>query len=113
MHELAVTQNILEIALNKAKEVNATRVTRINVVVGELSGAVPDSVQFYFEILRKDTPAAEAVLDCATSPAKLRCRDCGEEFRPDEVPWLCPWCGGVSVEVQSGRDLYVESIEVS
>lgn len=113
MHELAITQSILRIALDKAKEVSAGKVTRISVVIGELSGAVSDSVQFYFDFLRKDTPAAEAVIDFKPVAARLRCRDCHTEFHPEDVPWLCPSCGSLNVDVLGGQDLYVESIEVA
>ena len=112
MHELAITQNILTIVLDKANELSAARVTRVKVVIGELSGVVSDSVQFYFEFLREDTPAREAAIDFTPIPARLRCRDCRSEFRPEDVPWVCPSCGGLGVEVLGGRELYVESIEV-
>jgi len=113
MHELSITQNILEIALDKAKEISASKVTRVNVVVGELSGAVGDSVQFYFDFLRKDTPAGDATIGFTPVPARLRCRHCHQEFRPEDIPWLCPACDSVSVEVIGGQELYVESIEVA
>ena len=48
MHELAVTQSILDIALRHAERVGAQRILSINLVIGELTGFVDDSIQFYF-----------------------------------------------------------------
>ena len=62
MHELGITENIMDIALDKAKEAQASKISRINLVVGELSGFVSDCIEFYFEFLSKDTIAQGAKL---------------------------------------------------
>ena len=113
MHELAVTQNILDIAIEKAAATQAARIDRIRVTIGELSGAVPDSVQFYFEVLRKGTIAEGASLDITSVPGKLRCRQCRSDFHPEDLPWTCPDCCSLSLEVTGGKDLFLESLEVS
>ena len=112
MHELSITQSILSIALEKANEANAGNISRINLVIGELSGIVDDCVQFYFELLSKDTIAAEANLSFQRPPAQLRCRSCAMVFSPSNGGWECPDCRGQSVEIVSGRELYIDSIEV-
>ncbi len=60
MHELGITQSILSIAMEKASEIQASKITKINLIIGELSGIVDDCVQFYFDFLSQDTIAAEA-----------------------------------------------------
>lgn len=112
MHELAITQNILNIALDEAKAAQASKITKINLVIGELSGVVSDCVQFYFDFLRKDSAAEEATIDFKLMSAELRCRHCLTNFNPQDSLWICPNCQSASVEVISGRDCYVESIEV-
>jgi hydrogenase nickel incorporation protein HypA/HybF len=113
MHEAGLTQNILDLALGKAREVKAARVNSIDLVIGELSGAVGDSIRFYFECLSRGTPAEGAALNIREVPARLRCRDCGREFHPEDVAaWLCPGCGSQGVEVTGGRELYIDSMEV-
>jgi hypothetical protein len=64
MHELGVTENIVNIALAKAGEAQASKVIRINLIIGEMSGFVPDCIQFYFDTLSKDTITQGAVLNC-------------------------------------------------
>ena len=112
MHELAVTQNILDIVLNEAKTAQANKITKINLVIGELSVIVSDCVQFYFDFLKKGNAAEAATIDFRLVPAELRCRDCQTDFNPQDSAWVCPNCQSTSLEVLSGRDCYIETMEV-
>jgi hydrogenase nickel incorporation protein HypA/HybF len=102
----------MDIVLNQAKEAQAKKVTRINLVIGELSGVVSDSVQFYFDFLRKGNAAQEATLDFKLVPIELRCRECQTAFHPEDSTWICPNCQSASLDVISGQESYIESIEV-
>jgi hydrogenase nickel incorporation protein HypA/HybF len=112
MHEFGITENIVNIALAKAGEAQASRVMQVNLVIGEMSGFVPDCIQFYFDSLSKDTIAEGAVLNFESVPTQLRCRACSAVFQPQDTLWSCPKCGGQSVEIFKGRELYIESMEV-
>ncbi len=112
MHELSITQSILSIALEQAKAVPANKITKINLTIGELAGIVDECVEFYFELLRKDTIAAEASLSFNRPPTTLHCRNCNITFSPDDLDWTCPNCREQKIEIVSGRELYIESIEV-
>jgi hydrogenase nickel incorporation protein HypA/HybF len=112
MHEFGITENIVNIALAKAGEAQANKVIQINLVIGEMSGFVPDCIQFYFDSLSKDTIAQGAVLHFESVPAQLRCRNCGTIFPPQNTLWSCPQCKGQSIEISKGRELYMESMEV-
>jgi len=112
MHELAITQSMLDLALKYAERAGAQRITRINLVVGEISGIVDESVQFYFDIMSRDTLAEGAQLSFKRRPARFRCSACGREFSLRDGNWICPACQGLGGEVISGREFYMESIEV-
>lgn len=112
MHELSITQSVLSIALEKAKVAQAGKITKINLTIGELSGIVDDCVQFYFDIISKDTIAAEASLSFNRLQTKLRCHNCATTFSPNNLDWACPSCREQKIEIVSGRECYVESIEV-
>ena len=112
MHELGITENIVNVALAKADEAQASKINKINLVIGEISGFVADCIQFYFDSLSKDTIAQGAVLHFELVPAQLQCRDCSTIFTPQDTLWSCTKCGGRSVEISKGRELYIESIEV-
>ena len=112
MHEFSITESVLSMALEKANEANASKITRINLIVGELSGVVSECVQFYFDFISKDTIASGAALSFETTPTKLRCRNCNHVFSPTNSNWSCPDCNEVGTEIISGRECYMESIEV-
>ncbi len=92
MHEASITESLLSLALEKANEAKAGKITRINLVVGELSGVVGDCVQFYFDFLSKNTIASGASLSFETKPTTLRCRQCEKVFSPGDHDWACPDC---------------------
>ena len=112
MHEASITESMLSLALEKAAEAKAGKITRINLVVGELSGVVGDCVQFYFDAISKNTIAEGAALNFETKPTQIRCRKCQTVFTPTNHEWACPQCHETSVEIVSGRECYMESIEV-
>ena len=112
MHELPVTQGMLSIALEHAERAGSSRITAINLTIGEMSGIVDDSIQFYFDFVSKDTPAQGALLNFERVPARFHCRACDEDFSLDKGQWACPHCGEWSVEIIAGREFYVDSIEV-
>jgi hydrogenase nickel incorporation protein HypA/HybF len=112
VHELSITQSMMDIVLDQAKAADAKKVTRINVVIGELSGVVSDCVQFYFDFLKKGNVTEEATLEFKLVPIELRCRDCQAVFNPNGSSWVCPKCNGSGLEVVHGQESYVESIEV-
>jgi hydrogenase nickel incorporation protein HypA/HybF len=113
MHELAVTQSILDIAVRHAGQARARRILAVDIVVGELTGFIDDSIQFYFDLLTPDTPAAGALLRVQHIAARARCRACTVEFMPAGGRlWTCPECGALGGDVVAGREFYVASIEV-
>lgn len=113
MHELPVTQSVLTIAVETAQNNGGGRVTAINLVIGEMTSIVDDSVQFYFDILSKNTLAEGATLNFRREPATATCLDCHHQtpVRPPLMP-VCPKCGSVRLTVTGGREFFVESIEV-
>jgi len=112
MHELAITQSMLDLVLEQARKVEAREVKRINLVIGEMSGFVGECMQFYFDFISKGTIAERAALSFKTIPTTARCRSCGKLFELREFDWTCPDCQGNSMEIICGKELFVESIEV-
>lgn len=112
MHELSITQQILDIAISKAGEAGAATVKRINLVIGDMSSVMDDCVQFYFDFLSQDSIAQGAQLSFQRIPLKVRCRHCGHSFTPEGEAWSCPQCQEWNVEIISGNEFYLDSIEV-
>ncbi len=111
MHELVVTENILEIALHHAQTAGAQRVTDLHIVLGELSSFVDDSIQFYWDFVSEGTAAAGAALHFRRVPAEMMCQDCHHQFSPRQN-LTCPICGSEYVRVVKGEEFYLEAIDV-
>lgn len=112
MHELAITQSILDIAQKAADEHGARRVQSVRIMLGEYSGVVPQCIQYYFDVISKGTLAEGAVLDIHRLPVIIRCNCCGEESRIDRLHVACPLCGSTDLKLIQGREFYIESLEV-
>jgi len=112
MHELAVTQSILKIALRHAEEAHARRITDVHIVMGELSTNVDDSVQFYWDIIARETIAEGAALHFRRVPAELQCMACFTKYHPSGGELVCPQCGSVGAKIISGEEFSVEAIDV-
>ena len=113
MHELTVTQNILNIALHHAENAAATRIAAINLVIGQMASIVDDCVQFYWDFISEDTIAQGSVLHFERIPARLSCETCHRSYLLDDSDLTCPHCGGSAVTLIAGDEFYVDSIEVT
>jgi hydrogenase nickel incorporation protein HypA/HybF len=112
MHELALTQSILNIALTEAAKRQATRVLEIRIKAGALAGVLPALVQEYFNIVSAGTAAEQARLIIEKTPACITCLDCGAFKQAEGFIFACPACGGRHIRILKGREFYVESLEI-
>ena len=112
MHELPVTQSLLEIATRHAQQSDAQRILSLNIVIGQLATIVDDSVQFYWDLIAKDTIAEGAQLNFRRIPAELECQDCNRRYIPGPAELSCPDCQSSNVKIVAGKEFFLESIDV-
>ncbi|MEJ2708005.1 MAG: hydrogenase maturation nickel metallochaperone HypA [Anaerolineales bacterium] len=112
MHELAVTESILEIAIRHAPARDQVKITDLYLVIGQLSTIVDDSIQFYWDIISEGTIAQGARLHFRRIPAELSCQNCGHHYAPSDEVLACPNCSSVQIKVVAGEEFYMEAIEV-
>jgi hydrogenase nickel incorporation protein HypA/HybF len=112
MHELAVTESILEIAIRHAQAQKARQITHLYLVIGQWSSVVDDSVQFYWDIISEGTIARGAKLHFKRVDTSLICQDCGQEYQPSTESMVCPKCGSTNVKVKTGEEFFLEAIDV-
>jgi hydrogenase nickel incorporation protein HypA/HybF len=108
MHELSVTQNIVDIVAQAAK---GRRVTRVTVEIGKLSGVMADAVAFCFDIAAQGTALEGASLEIHEIDGLARCEACGLEFQSDTLFDPCP-CGSTRWKRIRGEELTVKSVEM-
>jgi len=111
MHEVALAERMVRIALEAAAGNGGGRVTSARLLLGALSGAEPETLRFAFEIAARGTPAEGCALDVVRVPAKLKCRTCSAEHE-GELLEPCPNCRSMGFEVLQGRELRIESIDL-
>jgi hydrogenase nickel incorporation protein HypA/HybF len=113
VHEAGLAQTALEVAADRARDRGATRIHRLTLRVGDLSGVVPESLRFALESLSTGTAAEGATFEIEVVPVECHCPDCARLFRPTDVVYACPDCGAISPDVRQGHELVLVSLEVS
>jgi len=114
MHELGIAESALQLALERARQEGASRVLRMVIRVGALSGVDPEALRFAFTAILPGTAAEGAALQIDPVPAVAHCPDCGSDFVPDtDHVFECPTCGRLSGTVKQGRELDLVRLEMS
>jgi len=108
MHELAITQEIVEILRARAGE---RKVRRVVLEIGRLSAVLPDAVRFCFDLCAEGTAAEGAALEILEPCGRARCRACGSEVTLERPFGRCA-CGGTDLEWISGEELRIREMEV-
>ncbi len=115
MHELAVTESILNLVIKHATRNQVEKVLSISLKIGELTDLVDEWMQRYFNYLSKDTIAEGAILKIERSPVVFQCDDCKNTFPvslKDTGKIVCSRCNSEKVMLVSGREFFIENIEV-
>jgi hydrogenase nickel incorporation protein HypA/HybF len=109
MHELAITQEVVEIVCAKARD---RKIRRVVLEIGKLSAVLPDAIQFCFDLCAAGTLAEGARLEILEPDGRARCRSCSAEVILDRPFGRCR-CGSTDLEWVSGEELRVKELEVS
>jgi hydrogenase nickel incorporation protein HypA/HybF len=112
MHELGITQSIIEICEDNARRNKAQIIRSVTVDIGELSGVVPDSVEFCFEACSKGTLLEGAKLVINRIPALGRCMECHKECPLELTTFTCPSCSSPALQRIQGDELRVKEMEI-
>jgi len=121
MHELSLTQNLVNIILKHAETNKASQVMRVSLKIGELRDIADEWMQRYFDYISRGTIAEGATLKIERSPIIFRCQ-CGETFSmnidtfrdafKESGNMACPFCGGEKIVLDRGQEFYILGIEV-
>jgi hydrogenase nickel incorporation protein HypA/HybF len=111
VHELSICSSIADIVTRHAA---GRTVQVINVRAGQLRQIVPDTLVYCWGLVTAGTPLDGSRINVEPVPARIRCRSCGEVTDVGEVPvFACGGCGGVAVQVISGEEFLVTSLELA
>jgi hydrogenase nickel incorporation protein HypA/HybF len=109
MHELSITQSIIELVSDHAR---GRKVSRVALEIGKCSGVVIDALRFCFELAAEGTELEGATLEIREIEARALCASCGAEFVQETLYMPCP-CGAIGFERVSGEELLVKEYELA
>jgi len=109
MHELSLSSAIVETVVRHA---DGHRVTSVNLRIGTLRQVVPASLEFYFDVVSRETVCEGARLDYELVPARVGCSHCGNEWQLEVPLFVCPECAGSDVRVVGGDEFEIDSIVI-
>jgi len=112
MHELAVTESLLNLALRHAHQAEARRVADLHLGVGQLLSLVGDSVQFYWDIIGQDALCEGAGLHFRRVPAALLHLECQHAYMLPGGFTACPQGGSDRVRAKAGEEFRLESTDI-
>lgn len=113
MHELSICQALLDQVERIAQEHGASRVERILLQVGPLSGVEPLLLQHAYPLAAAGTVAEHATLVIEPAPVRVRCSDCGSECDAAPNRLLCAACGGWRTRLISGDQMLLAKLELT
>ena len=98
MHELGITEGIIQRAREAAQEAGGLRVTDLYLMITPATDFTVDSIEMYFEMLTVDDDYFRgARLHWDEQTAAASCLECGTTFQASETRPVCPRCGGRQV----------------
>jgi len=114
VHELGIAANIIEIAIDSIPaDLNNMPVEKINLKLGKFSSVVPESLRFCFETLIPGTCLEGTELSIEEVPITAKCKECNFQWVVSEPVFICKKCGSGLIDIISGRELDISSIEIA
>src|SRR5512139_672778 len=110
MHEASIVESLIDLVRQSVGDPASVR--RVDVRVGLLSGVSPDSMRFYFDLMRDEALNPTAELVVSLEPLLACCAECGAEHHLTEAKWICPACDHGALEFRNGDELHLQSVEV-
>lgn len=111
MHEFSIVQDLLHMCEKNAEQNNATKITKVEVKIGKLSGVEPHLLQTAFDTFKEKTICDGAEFLIHHQDLVVKCIKCGLESTLEQNTFACPSCEG-EVEVLDGEDMYLMRLEM-
>lgn len=112
MHEASAAEALVKMVSAEAAVRKAARVSRIRLVVGEATGYMRESLEFYVAASARGSLAEGAVLEIRYVKPLVRCPSCGLDFERRRFSFECPDCGSQGVMTKAGSEFYIDSMEI-
>lgn len=112
MHELGIVYHIIRDVENVARANGVRRVSGVTLLLGEVSGVVPDLLLDAWRwAADKKTISQGAELIVEPVEAVTHCEACGRDYATVEHGKTCPHCGSGETYLLQGREVLIKQIE--
>ena len=111
MHEIRIAEDLFTIILDVAEKEHLSKITKVNIVVGKMVQIVPEIFEFAFRESVRDSVAMDSELDIELADIRLKCRNCGRDFQPEDNHFSCNYCNSAETDIIQGKELFIKSIE--
>lgn len=112
MHEYSIVQSLLDMCEEHAKTNDASKVTKVSVKIGKLSGVEPHLLETAFNTFKEKTLCEEAEFDMHIQPVVVDCKNCFVRSELPENHFKCPECGSTEVTIVDGEEMFLMSLEM-
>jgi len=111
MHEIRIAEDLFTIVREVAEKEKLSKVTKVSITFGRMIQIVPEIFEFAFRESARDSVAMDAELDIELAEIGLKCRNCGQEFQPEDHLFSCRLCNSAETDIIHGKELFIKSIE--
>ena len=112
MHEYSIVQSLLDSCEDHAKANNATKITKVVVKIGTMSGVEPDLLKIAFDTFKEDTICKEAQFVMNIQPVLIRCKNCSKESTLKKSQYSCPRCQSTDITIIDGEEMFLMQLEL-
>lgn len=112
MHEYSIVQSLIGLCEENAQKHNATKINKVTVKIGKLSGVEPDLLQTAFDTFKCEGICQDAELEMILQDLTLVCHECGKESVITDNNVRCLHCESLSTKIIDGKEMYLMSLDM-
>ncbi|MDT8339677.1 MAG: hydrogenase maturation nickel metallochaperone HypA [Sulfurimonas sp.] len=112
MHEYSIVQSLLDSCEENAVKNNATKVTKVVIKIGVMSGVEPELLRTAFDTFKEKTLCEEAEFFINIQPVVIKCNKCLSESILKSIEYCCPKCEETDIDILDGEDMYLMQLEL-
>ncbi|MBU0721211.1 hydrogenase/urease nickel incorporation protein HypA [bacterium] len=112
MHEYSIVQSLLDSCEENAKANDATKVTKVLIKIGVMSGVEPELLKTAFDTFKEKTICEDAEFIMNIQPIVIKCHKCSSESTLKKLEYSCPKCQSLELDVLDGEDMYLMQLEL-
>jgi len=112
MHEYSIVQSLLDSCEENARANNATKVMKVVIKIGVMSGVEPSLLQTAFDTFKEATICEEAEFIINMQNVVVKCNNCLVESTLEKLEYCCPKCQSTELDIIDGEDMYLMQLEL-